>query len=222
MNNKIKWFVLCPLLFIPTIYAESVTGKVVNQCTQEGISAAIVTHGNQGISKDTGEYGLFLSPGTYILTASATNLQEKSKSITVEKGVPIKANFELPPEAGCSTRVDPKKRQFGELHTKDEVERLKQQAVASYDPSTGILKVKDIRVGSDVFKVTLQKKTDSNFLLTKVDRLAKGVSSRPAFYNNDSLLADIPELFVIDRLYKVKLRRLSKQWRFVVDQKDLN
>ncbi len=199
----------------------SVSGKVVNQCTKEGILAAIGVHGDQKITVDTGEFGLSFSPGTYTLTASATNLQEKSKTITVEgDGELIKVNFELSPEAGCSANVDPKKTPFGELHTMDEVERLKHQAVASYDPSTGILKVKDVRVGDDILKVTLKGNPESNFLLTKVDHLAKGVSERPAFYNNDSSLADIPDLFVIDRLYKVKLRRLSNQWRFVVDQQD--
>ncbi|MCK5829935.1 MAG: hypothetical protein KAH20_06490 [Methylococcales bacterium] len=195
----------------------AVQGKVINQCTQKGVTAEIVTHGNQSISLNTGEYGLGLSPGTYTLTARATNLQAKSKSITMEEGGVIEENFELSPEAGCSTTSGGG---TTTIPTEDETEQLK-QAVATYDQSTGILTVKDVRVGDDILNVKLQRHPDSSFLLTTVDHLSQGVSRRPAFYNHDSLLADIPELFFVDRLFQVKLRRLNNEWRFVVEQQDL-
>jgi hypothetical protein len=200
-----------------------IKGKVIDQCTQKNINKAIISSGTrQELSHKNGSFSMEFFSSTYDLTARANGYKEQSKSAIVEEFKTTPIQFDLLPEAGCSVTPtpDPETPPINTAPTPAELEQLKRQAVAVYEESSRVLTIIDVRIGGDILAVSLIAQQDFSFTLNSVVHLGNGVSSKPAFFNFDSLLADIPQVFAFDKLFKVQLRRLSRDGAFVIQTAD--
>lgn len=191
-----------------------VKGRVIDRCAQKGIAKALVmTHVDQTFSHSNGEYGIPLDPGTYAVSSYSQGYQEKTSSAVVAEVTVTPLEFELMPEVGCSPNNDTT-HEPGEL----ELERLKAQSVAVYDETSGLLTIKDVRVGNEILTASLQAQADFSFKLISTTSLNNAVFNSPAFYDHDTLLADIPQVFAFDRLYSVRLKKISDDWVYRIEQ----
>jgi len=198
-HYKIKVF----LAFAPN--DGQIRGFVFDQCTKLPIEKALVQVGiNQLFTYTTGVFGLAPAPGDYTVAVGKAGYISESQSAQVAELDRIDLEFNLQPEVGC-TPITPEP---------IDLEALKQQAVGEFDPDTGILSLKDVRVGADIYSVTLQKDNDFNFQLTGSTLLAGGVHNSPAFFDFETLLVDIPEVFAFDQIFKVQLKKITDDWLF--------
>jgi len=194
-----------------------IKGKVLDQCTQRGIArAALITDVRQVFShfrgEFIGEYNIVLTPREYTVNARAEGYQEQFLTAVVEEVTITPLEFQLMPEGGCIPQPDPVPL------TVAEIELLQEQSVAVFDEASGILTIKDIRVGAEVIAASLKKRPDFSFELISTSALASGVFSHPAFYDYDTLLADIPQVFAFDELYAVSLKKRSNEWVYEIER----
>ncbi len=192
-----------------------ISGIVIDQCTQLGLGKIVLkAEGgqiDQVFSAKDGAFGFALNPGEYKVTTKSNGYQEQSKTITIpEEGANVSLDFDILPEIGCAT-TDP-----APDPDPDKLEILKLQAVAVYDDSSRLLTIKDIRVGNDILAVTLEAQDDFSFILETVEYLTNSVSSTPAFYNLDSLSAEIPKVFAYEKLFSVQLRQRTSDGAYIV------
>ncbi len=199
-----------------------ISGIVVDQCTQQGLGKVVLKaeggQVDQVFSAKDGAFGFALNPGEYKVTTKSDGYKEQSKIITIpDEGVDVSLNFDILPKTGCSSSDPTPSPEPEPTPEPDELESLKLQAVAIYDDSSRLLTIKDIRVGDDILAVTLEAQDDFSFVLATVDYLAKGISNTPAFYNFDSLLAEIPKVFAYDQLFLVQLRQRTSDGAYIVE-----
>ncbi len=225
-----------------------IEGQVVDQCTQVGIAkAAVMTEVKQVFSHFRGvfigQYSLIVDPGTYTVNARAEGYQENSLTVEVKELTVTPLNFQLIPNEGCSVPSSIDDEILGETPNEDistsdieedrqdiisnentpsaeELIVLKEQSVGVFDEVSGLLTLKDVRIGNDVITATLQKQDDFSFKLVSTEDLTQGVFNSPAFYNHDTLLADIPQVFAFNKLYAVKLKKISDDWVYKIEKLD--
>ena len=147
-----------------------------------------------------------LNPGRYRITARSSGYQHKALAVTVAEALSAPLQFELLPEGDCSIVEGPM----------PDLEKLRQQAVGVYDEVSGILIIKDIRIGDGIITASLQAQADFSFKLITVESLNSGVFNKPAFYDFDTLLAEIPTVFAFKKLWNVQLKATSPAGVYVI------
>lgn len=174
------------------------TGVVTDQCTQRPIrSAGVISRGDQELSQERGIYNMSLIFGQRNVTALIEGYITQTKEIYVKNIVATTLNFELRPSDGCSAIS---------ATEQIEIDQLKQQAIAVYDDSKGVLMIDDIRVRDNIFSVGLTRAEDSSFYISFLENLTVGKSESPAVYDFNSLEVNIPKVFAYNKLYAVQLK----------------
>ena len=145
-----------------------------------------------------------LNPGRYRITARSSGYQHKALAVTVKEAASAPLQFELLPEEDCS------------IGPEEKIPPDPEQAVGVFNEVSGILIIKDIRIGSGIIKASLQAQADFSFKLITVESLNSGVFNKPAFYDFDTLLAEIPTVFAFKKLWNVQLKATSPAGVYVI------
>lgn len=187
-----------------------VKGEVIDQCTQKKLGTVKISAKDElvntvnrfKLSHKNGGYSIPLLPGDYTITANFPGYQNTVLPITIEEAKSTPLQIELQPEGGCSIIIDPR----------PDLEILRQQAVGIFDEQSGLLTLKEVQVGNQIYTASLQKQADFSFKLTSVTLTNFTVLLNPAFYNPESSLLDIPKVFAFDQLYEVQLKQISDEF----------
>ena len=187
-----------------------VSGEIIDQCTKKVLGEVKMSAENilanaaiKHISNhNNGGYSIPLNPGDYNITARRIGYKEKSLTVTVEETLKTPLRFELLPEEGCTATPN-------EFLPDPEV--LKQQAVGIFNESSGILTIKEVRVGNEIYTASLKKQADFSFKLVSASLISHSIINSPAFFNHDSLLVEIPKVFAFDKLFAVQLKSVTAE-----------
>lgn len=179
-----------------------VKGNVLNACTQFGINKAEVAGLlGTGISDSTlthksGEFGLLLNPDNYQITSYATNFIDTSQTVAVKQTDDLELKLNQAPISSCANYSPP---------PLDPV-LLQQQAVAVFDPGDNILIVRDVLIDDKVYYAELQHLGDFRFALYRLVEISSALHNSPATYDHNTLISELPSLFVINKAYRVRLQ----------------
>ncbi len=185
-------------VFEPFASLNYVNGLVLDQCTGKGVNSALVlsSSGEQVLTTKKGEFGVTVLPGSYTFTASQDGYVEQKLTFSelrlIDEPIEIPLEFKLMPRAGCGSQPAPKA-------------PTPEQVVSEFDATTGILLVKDIRIGDQGLEAVLQIQADGNFKLLKVTPLAQKLYSAPAYFDFTSSLANVPYVFFNGQVYSIQL-----------------
>ena len=222
----------------------TIQGKVIDSCTKIGIKDVIIENSSTKQStKSFGKNGIFgmsTYPGIHIpITISHKGYKAQEDIINIGedcrgcngKHVDL-GTIQLVPIESCNNppiNIFTSENAVGFIPGPDffsdiehiEIESLKQQAIAVYDDVTGILTIKEVKVGNDIFEAILKENQYSIFTLVSAVPLSKGLSSNPAIFNFDTKLAEIPDVFYLNQLYSMQLRQLPSGNTFIIQNKIL-
>jgi hypothetical protein len=190
-----------------------VHGKIIDQCTKKVLGEVKISAENvlanaaikHKSNHNNGGYSIPLNPGNYSITARRAGYKEKTITVTVKEAFANELEpIELSPEGGCTAYS-------GEPPPDPEV--LKQQAVGIFNESSGMLTIKEVRVGNKIYTASLKKQANFNFKLdsTSLSLISQSVTKSPAFFNHDSLLVEISKVFAFNQLFSVQLKRMTDE-----------
>ena len=181
-----------------------IKGKVVDACGQSGINQATVTAMLGGkvsgstFSFKNGEFGLLLNPNTYNIESAAQSFFSYAQTSVVDQTSEQTLDFYLSPVASCSNTAG--------LVVEENTIQQEQDAVAVYDSATGVLTVRDVVAGGNIYYAELQNMDNFRFQLLKAFTLPGTIHAYPAEYRTDSLLASLPTVFALGKTWKVQLK----------------
>lgn len=190
-----------------------VKGVVTNTCNNLGISQAEVSAllgtgvSDSTLTYKTGEYGLLLNPNTYNLKSTVTNFSNADQSVNLQQEINSIADFQQTPNSGCQNYTP----------TTLDTTLLKQQAVAVYDEQTGMLIIRDLWSGDNVYYAELQNVGDLHFQLTHAIRIPGTLHSLPGDYGYTPMVANLPTVYVLGKVYKVQLKNQG-DWLFTIEK----
>lgn len=177
-----------------------IEGKVVDQCTRKGLAKALIvsSSADQELTAKSGEFGMALNPGSYNLTASLSGYQDQVLSLTetrlLQDTLVVPMTFSLMPRSGCNQA------------TPAATPANPAEAVAEFNANTGLLVVKDVRIGDrDLIAAELQAVSSNTFKLTKVTLLPGPLFAAPTFFDFTTGRAKIPRVYFNGLLFAVNL-----------------
>ena len=222
----------------------TIHGTVIDSCTQLSIEGVIIENSSTKQSTksfgEKGKFGMSIYPGEDNLITISHNGYKTQEDI-INTGEDCRGcsgkhvdlgTIQLVPIEGCNNppiNIFTPDNIVGFILGPDffsdiehiEIESLKQQAIAVYDDVTGILTIKEVKVGNDIFEAILKENQYSIFTLVSAVPLSKGLSSNPAIFNFDTKLAEIPDVFYLNQLYSMQLRQLPSGNTFIIQNKIL-
>ncbi|MCK5828973.1 MAG: carboxypeptidase regulatory-like domain-containing protein [Methylococcales bacterium] len=184
-------------------------GNIIDQCTRKVLGRVTVGATNEKIDTviDTtlghknGVFNLPLSVGYYTVSTLLPGYLEKViTGVKIDETKLTSLQIELLPIAGCPVIS---------THNTVDLGVLKKEAIGVFDEVSGILTLKEVRVGDKIFKASLQKQADEKFKLISATAISNSStkSSSPAFFNfNPPPLVEIPKVFAYDQLFTVQLK----------------
>ncbi len=182
-----------------------VKGKVLDDCSQQGIYKANISVVNTTfptLSHKDGSFGVALSPGQYDLITQKTDYISVTQTASVAEETVSPRDFVLNPVTGCTKPVDTP------ATNPDD-------AVGVYDSSSGLLTLRDVRVGDEIISAELQNVGDFQFQLLNTRPTTAGTWS-PAYYDQQTLKVQIPKVFAFDTYYRLEMAG-SDNWLFVLE-----
>jgi hypothetical protein len=165
----------------------------------------ISSNNDSAFTAKTGEFSFVSPPGTYTLTTNLAGYNNQSQRVALEKVdvedyVIKNIQFKLSPKSSCQN-VAP---------IAVDLNQLKQSSVAEYDDKMGELMVKDVRIGGNQ-RIAAKLQVQANFRFKLVDvTFPKTKPHRsPAFYDADTLLSDIPNVFAFGKVFRIKMKNIA-------------
>lgn len=191
----------------------SVKGKILNQCSQKAISrAAIQSSANVPVlSNKNGEFNLTFPNGTYTLTANVTGYEQQSQTVSLneqdkEKYVDQSVTFALTPKGSCQPAQAPIPAIPDPQPTPIVIP--KPEPVATFNEQTGELWIKDVRVADDRITAKLHLRGDK-LKLIETQPINAHFYNAPAFYDFNTLLADVPSVSAYGKIWRIKMKNIA-------------